>query len=62
MVASLTAKLSWSGPATPKQIVPQSQLYAGAPTTFAVKINFQPADSPVRPGTKGTTARVRGPR
>jgi hypothetical protein len=26
-----TAKLSWSGPSTPKQIIPQSQLYAGMP-------------------------------
>jgi glucose/arabinose dehydrogenase len=45
-----TAKLSWSGPSTPKQIIPQSQLYAGAPTAFAVKINFQPTNSPVPPG------------
>ena len=45
-----TAKLSWSGPATPKQIVPQSQLYPGAPTAFAVKINFQPTGSPVPSG------------
>ena len=39
------AKLSWSGPSTPKAIIPQSQLYStsGPPTGFAVKINYQPA-------------------
>ena len=46
-----TARLSWSGPSTPKAVVPQSQLYAGAvPTAFAVKINFQPTSSPVPAG------------
>ena len=46
------AKLSWSGPSTPKAIIPQSQLYStsGPPTGFAVKINYQPAPSPVPAG------------
>jgi len=46
------AKLSWSGPSTPKAIIPQSQLYSSSapPTGFAVKINYQPAASPVPAG------------
>jgi glucose/arabinose dehydrogenase len=46
------AKLWWSSASTPKAIVPQSQLYSSSspPTGFAVKINFQPAASPVPAG------------
>jgi glucose/arabinose dehydrogenase len=46
------AKLSWGSASTPKAIIPQSQLYATSspPSGFAVKINYQPAASPVPAG------------
>jgi glucose/arabinose dehydrogenase len=43
-----TAKLAWSSPSQPKQIVPQTRLF---PTvSFSAKINFQPTASPVPAG------------
>ncbi len=49
---SATARLLWSGPSTPKAVVPSTRLYpqAGAPPSGVIRINFQPAAAPVPAG------------
>jgi hypothetical protein len=48
-----TARLLWSGPSTPKAVVPTARLYPSAPPPpppTAILVNFQPSGSPVPAG------------
>jgi glucose/arabinose dehydrogenase len=44
-----TARLLWSGPSTPKAVIPSARLYP-ASAAQAIRINFQPASAPVPAG------------
>jgi glucose/arabinose dehydrogenase len=44
-----TARLLWSSPSVPKAVVPSARLFAQAAATI-IRINFQPASSPVPAG------------
>jgi hypothetical protein len=52
------AKLLWSGPSTPKAIIPQTRLYP----VDAIRINFQPASAPVPGGYLSDSGQVYGNR
>jgi hypothetical protein len=43
---SAVARVLWSGPSTPKAVVPQTRLYPAG----AIRVNFQPASAPVPGG------------
>jgi len=51
-------RLSWSGPSTPKQVIPQSRLFSAAP----ILVNFQPAGAPVPAGYLVDAGAAFGPR
>jgi hypothetical protein len=48
---SATARLLWSGPSTPKAVIPSARLFAqGGTPPGVIRINFQPAAAPVPSG------------